>query len=415
MTNFKQYLSEAQQVIGVKAGHMSHTEDLIFELGVDGARTAINFMRDVRDMLSQGTGSKSGVVTVKWDGSPALICGVNPENGKFFVAKKSIFNKNPKVYYSHADIEADTEGDLQVKLKVAFDECKKLGLKSGVYQGDILYTKDSLFTEKIGDKEYLAFHPNTILYAVEKDSALGKKIAKSNIGIVWHTTYQGNTIPELKPTFGKKIVDKFKEIPTAWMEDATLTDVTGVATFTDAERTAFDSKMSEIGKLFRSTTANTINSIHKNEEIMNLVMVYNNSKIRQGERITDVVAHVNGLYEYIHDRYQKEIEKLKTEKGKTRKAEEMQKVLSFFSANPKSELVKVFDLAVKIADAKQMLIDKLNRASSIKTFLKTTSGFQVTGAEGFVAISDRGAVKLVDRMEFSQANFSAEVLKGWQR
>jgi ribosome-associated translation inhibitor RaiA len=415
MKPFKNYVLEAQQVIGVKAGHMTHLEDLVFELGVDGTRTAIMFMRDVRDMLTQGSGNKSAVATVKWDGAPALIMGVNPENGKFFVAKKGIFNKNPKLYYSHADIEADTEGDLQNKLKVAFTECAKLGLTSGVYQGDIMYTKDSLLSEKIEGEDYVAFHPNTIVYAVKKDSALGKRIARTNIGIVWHTTYEGKTIQELKPTFGKTIVDKFRKNATSWMEDATLTDVTGVATFTDAERKEFDQKLSLIGKTFQGTTASVINAIHNNEEILTLVLTYNNSKIRKNERVTDVVAHVDGLYTFIHDRYQKEIEKLKTEKGKSKKAEEMRTVLSFFSTHPKSELVRVFDLAAKIADAKQMLVDKLNKASSIKTFLKTESGFQVTGAEGFVAISDKGAVKLVDRMEFSRANFSAEVIKGWQR
>ena len=97
------FIKEAQQVVGVKAGHMTHLEDLVFDLGVEGTRKAINFMRDIRDMLSQGAGNKKAVATVKFDGAPALIAGVNPENGKFFVAKKGIFNKNPKLYYSHAD------------------------------------------------------------------------------------------------------------------------------------------------------------------------------------------------------------------------------------------------------------------------------------------------------------------------
>ena len=122
---------------------MTHIEDLVFDLGVDGTRQAINFMRDLRDMLSIGNTSKNVVTSVKFDGAPALIAGLNPENGKFFVAKKSIFNKNPKLYYNHKDIDADTSGDLALKLRVAFDECKKLGMK-GVYQGDIMFTKDKI-------------------------------------------------------------------------------------------------------------------------------------------------------------------------------------------------------------------------------------------------------------------------------
>jgi hypothetical protein len=208
MKTFKSFLVEAEAVVGVKAGHMTHLEDLVFDLGVEGTRKAINFMRDVRDMLSQGTGQKKAVATVKFDGAPALIAGINPENGKFFVAKKGIFNKNPKLYYSHADIDADTQGDLANKLKVAFTECKKLGLTSGVYQGDIMFTSDSLKLEKIDGVDYVTFHPNTIVYAVQKESALGRQIRRANIGIVWHTTFEGDTIATLKPTFGKQVQEK---------------------------------------------------------------------------------------------------------------------------------------------------------------------------------------------------------------
>jgi hypothetical protein len=250
---------------------------------------------------------------------------------------------------------------------------------------------------------------------VEEGTPLAKTIARANIGIVWHTTYEGKTIAELKPTFGHAITNKFKKTMTGWMEDATLTDVTGAATFTDKERKAFDAMLSEIGRWFQSMPAATLNAIHKDETLLTLIHTYNNSKIRAGQRVTDPVAHVDGLYQFIHDRYQKEIDKLKTDAGKGRKDAEREKVLSFFAAHPRKEIVRLFVLAMKIADAKQVLIDKLNKASSISTFLKTSSGFRVTSAEGFVAIGSHGATKLVDRMEFSMANFSPEIIKGWQR
>jgi hypothetical protein len=415
MKSFKSFLVEAEAVVGVKAGHMTHLEDLVFDLGVEGTRKAINFMRDVRDMLSQGTGQKKAVATVKFDGAPALIAGINPENGKFFVAKKGIFNKNPKLYYSHADIDADTQGDLANKLKVAFTECKKLGLTSGVYQGDIMFTSDSLKLEKIDGVDYVTFHPNTIVYAVQKESALGRQIKKANIGIVWHTTFEGDTIATLKPTFGKPIIDKFKKNQSSWMEDATFKDVTGVATFTDAERKDFDSKLSQIGAMFQRMPSTVVNAIHKDETLLTLVHTYNNSKIRAGERVTDIPKHVDGLYDFIFERYEKEKKGLKTPAAKTRKDEERKKVLNFFALHPKSEIIRVFELAANIADAKQLLVNKLNKASSVGTFLKTKDGFRVTGAEGFVAISEQGAVKLVDRLEFSLANFSPLIVKGWER
>ena len=415
MLTFKQYLQEAQTVVGYNKGHMSHADELIFELGVEGTRAAINFMRDVRDMLSQGSGNKKTIATVKWDGSPSLVSGINPENGKFFVAKKSIFNKNPKLYYSHEDIDADTSGDLAHKLHIAFDECQKLGLKQGVFQGDIMFTQEMLKREEIDGKSYFTFHPNTIVYAVEADSLLGKKIARSNIGIVWHTTYTGDTIESLKPNFGMNITDKFKPSSSSWMEDATLKDVTGVATFTDTERKYFDSLLSDIGRQFQRMPAVVVNAIHKDKDLLMLVQTYNNSKIRQGEKIDDPQKHVDGLYQFIFDRYEKEITGLKTTAGKIRKQEARDKILNFFNLHPKSEIVSVFELARKISIAKDYLVNKLNQASDIKTFLKTKNGFKVTGAEGFVAISGHGATKLVDRMEFSLANFSPEIIKGFEK
>jgi len=198
------------------------------------------------------------------------------------------------------------------------------------------------------------------------------------------------------------------------MEDATFKDVGGVATFTMAERKFFDGKLSEIGKHFRGLPANTVNAIHKDPDLLMLVHTYNNSKIRQGQKVKDIEAHVDGLYQFIHDRFDKEIQALKTDKSKAGSNDKRIKILSFFSSHPRSDIVAVFKLAQMIAEAKQILLDKLNRAGGIGTFLKTTNGFRVTAQEGFVAISDRGAVKLVDRMEFSLANFSPEVLKGFR-
>jgi hypothetical protein len=145
------------------------------------------------------------------------------------------------------------------------------------------------------------------------------------------------------------------------------------------------------------------------------VHTYNNSKIRAGERVTDIPKHVDGLYDFIFERYEKEKKGLKTPAAKTRKDEERSKVLNFFALHPKTEIIKVFELASAIASAKQMLVDKMNKASNVGTFLKTKDGFRVTGAEGFVAISEQGAVKLVDRLEFSLANFSPLIVKGWER
>ena len=140
-----------------KNTHMTHIEDLILDGGVKGARQAILALRSLRDMLS-GNAKAPVDVTVKWDGAPAVFAGEDPETGEFFVAKKGIFAKNPKVYKNYADIDADTSGDLNKKLKLAFDSLKTLGIK-GVIQGDFMYDKADLKKEKIDGEPYIVFHP----------------------------------------------------------------------------------------------------------------------------------------------------------------------------------------------------------------------------------------------------------------
>jgi hypothetical protein len=111
------------------------------------------------------------------------------------------------------------------------------------------------------------------------------------------------------------------------------------------------------------------------------------------------------------------MDKKKTEAGKATQEAARKKVLKFFVDHDKTDIAQIFDLANLIVDAKNMIINKMNSAGHIKTFLKTASGFKTTGVEGFVAIDHLtgGAVKIVDRLEFSRANFSPDIIKGWQR
>jgi hypothetical protein len=409
MLNLKDFLKEEKNT------HMEHIEDLVFNEGVNGTRKAINFLRDLRDMLAGNSKSKI-TSTVKWDGAPAIFAGVDPRDGKFFVAKKGIFNKNPKVYKTNTDIDAELSGELANKFKTALREFSKLGIKSGVYQGDLMFTDDKK-TETIDGEKYVTFHPNTIIYAVPYSSELGKKIRSAKIGVVWHTTYEGTSFEDMKASFGKTIVNKFNDVASIWMDDANYKDVSGVATFTQAETAEVTKLLSHAGVLFGSISAQTLNAISQDEDLLMAVKTFNNSKIRQGKTITNTKEHVKELFHWIHEKYEKEIEKKKTAAGKKTQEDKRKKILSFFAHHDQNQIVAIFDLVVLLSQTKQMIINKMNQASSISTFLKTTNGFKTTSVEGFVAIDHLtgGAVKIVDRMEFSKANFSADIIKGWQR
>jgi hypothetical protein len=409
MKSFKSYIPLAES----KNTHMTHIEDLILDGGVKGARQAIIALRSLRDML-QGNAKSAVDVTVKWDGAPAVFAGEDPETGEFFVAKKGIFAKNPKIYKSHADIDADTSGDLSKKLKLAFDNLKDLGIK-GVIQGDFMFDSSDLKKETINGIPHVVFHPNTIAYAIPDGSTLAKEIRSAKIGIVWHTTYSGATFETMKAEFGREIVPKLKKSKNVWMQDATLPDLSGTVTLTKSETDLINKKLSAAGKVFKQIASNTLKEIESNIELNGLINIYNNTKVREGQRVTDTKKHATGLVMWVNARYQKEIDKRSSQAGKDVQITKRDAILKFFDKKNIKNLEKVFELQNYVIDSKLIIINKLNKLSKIGTFVKTKSGFKVTNPEGFVAIDrmEGGAVKLVDRMEFSTNNFSKDIIKGW--
>ena len=409
MISLTNYLTEAAG----KNTHMTHIEDLVLDGGVKGARQAILALRSLRDMLSGNTKAPIDV-TVKWDGAPALFAGEDPRDGQFFVAKKGIFNADPKVYKNHADIDADTSGDLNKKLKLAFDNLKGLGIKD-VIQGDFMFDSSDLKTETIDGVKHITFHPNTILYAIPAGTPLAKQIAKAKVGIVWHTSYSGGTFETMRAEFGKDITSKLKSSPNVWQVDATLKDLSGTATLTQKDSLLVSKKLSDAGKIFKKISASTLKEIESNKELNLIINVYNNRMVREGQRITNTKKHATGLIMFVKDRYAKQIDKRSSQKGKDIQIQKRDELLKFFDKKNLKNLTNVFDLQNLIVDSKLIIINKLNKLSKIGTFVKTTSGFRVTDPEGFVAIDrmEGGAVKLVDRLEFSTNNFSKDIIKGW--
>tara|TARA_Y100000004_G_scaffold52810_1_gene58624 strand:- start:2202 stop:3446 length:1245 start_codon:yes stop_codon:yes gene_type:complete len=414
MISFKDMLTES------KAGknlHLEHLEDEILNFGVDGGRAAINFLRSLRDMLAGG--SRSSVnMTVKWDGAPAIFAGVEPETGDFFVAKKSVFNVNPKLYKTEAEIDDDLSGALNSKFKIALEEFSKLGIK-GVLQGDLMYT-DDLETQTIDGVKYITFQPNTIVYAVPVNSDLGKTMLRSKVGIVWHTTYTGNELQNMKASFGADI-SKLNKVSSVWMDDATYKDVSGEATFTESETEQVTKVLSEVGRTFQKINGPKLRAFLRLQDSMTGVLAgaslktYNNSKVRAGEKITNPAAHAKGYEQWVSDTIQKQIDKAKSSKGKD-KYRNIQKEYVREVKRHTVNLVQVITFQNLLVDAKMQIVKKLNSVKGLTdTFIRTPNGYKVTNPEGYVAIDkvSGGAVKLVDRMEFSFNNFTA--IKAWDK
>jgi hypothetical protein len=405
MTKFIDFITEQKNT------HMTHIEDKVLYGGVKGTREAILALRSLRDMLK---GTHDGSVSVKWDGAPAVFCGIDPRDKQFFVAKKGIFNKNPKVYKTDADIDNDTSGDLNTKLKLCLKYLPDLGIK-GVVQGDLLFTTGDVKTKKIKGDRYVTFHPNTIMYAIPAGTPAATLVKKAKIGIVWHTTYTGSTFETMKASYGVD-VSKFRNSANVWSQDAMLRDLTRY-TMTKKDTDEVNGYLSDCGRIFNKIAGSTLRTLENNQELAQLIETHGNSYVRLGALPPDPSKRVNALIRWIEQRYKKEIDKLKTEKGKSSKQKKLDEILKFFSAQNKVSLKMMFELQQKIVLAKLKLINILNKLSNVDTFVKTKTGYKTTGPEGYVAIDKLGgdAVKIVDRMEFSYNNFSPDILKGWDK
>ena len=401
--NFAEFITEQKNT------HMTHIEDKVLYGGVRGTREAILALRELRDMLG---GKSKGALSVKWDGAPAIFCGEDPRDGEFFVAKKGIFAKNPQVYKTNAEIDEDMSGDLADKMKTALRLLPSLGIK-GVIQGDFLYGPGDLKKKKIDGESYVTFHPNTIVYAIPERMA--SDIIKSEIGIVWHTTYTGNDFESMKASYGVD-VSKFRNSVKVWSQDAMLRDVSS-ATMSEKETAEVTKILSAAGRIFNSISGTTLRTLEGNQDLAKLIEQHINTFVRKGSMPPQPKIHVRKLLQWINDKYQKEIDKRKTDKGKAVQQKKLDEILEFFSPSNKKSLEKMFELQRLIVIAKLKLINKLNSLKKIDTFVKTKQGYKVTGEEGYVAIDKLGgdAVKLVDRMEFSYNNFSPDILKGWDK
>ena len=397
--------------------HLEHIEDEIFNFGIEGGRASINFIRSLRDMLMSGS-SRSVNVTVKWDGAPAIFCGKHPETGKFFVAKKSLFNKTPKFYTSIAEIDDDLSGDLATKFKACFNNLKDIGIDD-ILQGDLMFTKGDLTKQDINGESYETFQPNTIMYAVPSTSKLASTMRKANVGIVFHTTYTGDSLDNLKASFGADI-SKLKKTSKVWMDDAEYNDVSGTATFTQKDSAEITRLMSRTGKVFQKIKKPALDGFLKLQGQMDAGMsykTYHNSKVRAGENFLrlNYKKHTDDYLKFVEEKFDAQIDKLKKPDAKKVKAKNKNIYLTQIRKYlPLLRTLVEFQALINYAKIK--ILTKVNKAKQLTAmFVKKGNGFDVVSPEGFVAIDNNmgGAVKLVDRMEFSLNNFTVQ--KDWDK
>jgi len=389
-----------------KNTHLEHLEDDIINRGAKGGENAINFLKSVRNMLA---GSSGGVnMTVKWDGAPAIICGVNPENGKFFVGTKSVFNKTPKINYTTSDIRKNHDGEVAKKLQVCLANLSRLNIK-GILQGDLLFT-DDLKAINIDGEKMISFTPNTITYAVPVNSDIGKRIARAKMGIVFHTSYSGKTMDKLSASFGTVRGSGNRNVFLAsagYKETAVM--------FSKSELSRFDAqlRMAE-GSLRKAGPMLDLISKSSRDELSvgYRLKTYFNYYIKNSNAGMDKVATMQKQFRDYYENYiNMEIDSRKTPRGKEKFIKAKKDNLQFIDRN-RTSLYFAIASHITLANAKNTLLQKMNQIQSIGNFLRTSKGYRVTAPEGYVAVDKvAGAVKLVDRLEFSRQNFTMP--KGW--
>ena len=403
MFSFKGFITKDRNV------HLEHLEDDIINRGSKGGENAISFLKSVRDMLAGSSRAKVNM-TVKWDGAPAIICGINPENGKFFVGTKAVFNKNPKVNYTTGDIRKNHPGDLADKLTVALRELGRLGIK-GVLQGDFLYTQSDLKSINIDGEKMISFTPNTITYAVPVDSSIGKRISSARMGIVFHTKYTGKSLDSMTAGFGT-VRGRATNV---FLASAGYRDVSGSAKLTRSELTQFNAKL----RMAEGSLSKAAPLLDKMSETsadglgvgFRLKTFFNHHIRGSSGHMAKVRTLVDMFRDYYINILEAEIDAKKTDKGKQKYKDILATNLKFIDRN-RNALVMAVASHVTLQNAKDFLIKKMSEIQSIGHFLKTSTGYRVTSPEGYVAVDKiAGAVKLVDRMEFSRANFTMP--KGW--
>ena len=392
-----------------KNTHLEHVEDDIINRGSKGGQNAINFLKSIRNMLAGSSGKKVNM-TVKWDGAPAIICGVNPENGKFFVGTKSVFNVNPKINYTTSDISKNHGGELGNKLKIALRELAKLNI-TGILQGDFLFSKSDLKSASIDGENMITFTPNTITYAVPNNSSIGKRIKRARMGIVFHTSYSGKKMKDLRAGFGT--VSGKSGISSVFLADAAYRDVSGSAKLTKSELSSFNAKL-RMAEGSLSKAGPMLDTMAKTDSLSVgfRLKTFFNYYIRNTQgNMAKVRTLVDMFRDYYENTVTTEINARKTDSGKQKYKDILETNLKFIDKN-RQALTMAIASHVTLQNAKNFLVGKLSEIQSIGHFLRTSTGYKVTAPEGFVAV-DRGAgaVKLVDRLEFSRANFTAD--KDW--
>ena len=389
--------------------HLEHLEDEMLNYGVDGCMAAVSFLKELKKML--GKQDSSGFMQTKWDGAPSVVCGINPENGMFFVGTKSVFNKTePKILYSEVEIDILYNGDLAEKLKFALKYFSQLNI-TGVVQGDLLFTTD-IRTENVNDEQLYTFRPNTITYGIPIDHPIGKAASRAKIGVVFHTHYSGSVLSEMQAMAGANVEGSADVLV---VKNDTPMNRVGFSQFEMSKFNASIQKIERMCQICGDFLDELVDAQGKTGDakfhISSFLKPFFNDQIRNARSMGNIKKVMEELANFYHAKTSKELAKIKTAANLTKKRNLVYGSQNYLMEN-ENKFRAMLALYKEMQDVKQMVIDKLDHLEEFRTFVQTDKGYKVTTPEGYVLHKDGSMIKFVNRLEFAYNNFTIQ--KQWR-
>jgi hypothetical protein len=371
---------------GGKLKHITHAEDRPLQKGSEGFGHAVGALQQAHEHIKSG--GHSTALTMKYDGSPSLVFGHHPETGKFFVASKSAFNKNPKINYTNKDIEKNHghAPGLVEKLKHALEHLPKVSPKKGVYQGDVMFSGE----DKKETKHGVSFTPNTITYSAKGEE--GDRIRKAKFGVVVHQQYHGNDIASMKADASPD-VHNFKQHEDVWHKSAEHDS--SKINYSEKDQEQFRKHIDSAQKIHDKMGQQMYHVTEPHRGEGGHLETYINQTVRTGEKPT-----AKGLQKHIQNKFVKAASKLKTPAAQSRKETEAKSHVQHIEGNAE-HYNNLLNMHHHLQQAKNVLVKNLE---------KNTGGLEhhidgkPTGPEGFVVNYGGEPTKLVNRAEFARAN-----------
>lgn len=371
--------------------HIEHIEDLIFSEGFNGAKRAFNYIENLRRMFARGQG-KIGKVKTRWDGGITIVCGVDPADGKFFVGTEQALQDTNAVCKSKADIYKFYGYDDVVtkQLKVALKHLADLGI-GNVIAGNLLFTDDSILISNADGHQVYTFTPSNTTYSVKVDSDLGNRISQSKLGIFFHTAYEGNSLTDMTASANTNITG-LKQNKNVWVDNETYKDYTGIITFTPEENARVLVGLRKSASTITKIDSNKFNSLINNSEFSTYVRTFVHGKLRDQEMMIDPMRLVKDFIEFYKQKSTED----------TKKEVDTKKIEQFIGDNLNA-ILGVFSIYKKLIELKRLMLDKIKQVENTGIFVKDNEGYKIITPGAFVAAgNDRGIVRLIDRIEYSE-------------